>query len=398
MKITEVTPFLLRGDELYGSHSGAEEATDQGDWLLLVRVTTDAGLTGWSDIETFGPVAARVISGESMGAMGFRTIADILVGRNPLEVEQCWQEMYIGTAYYGRRGVAMQCISAVDNCLWSIRAQAAGHDLASALGGRRRDRLHAYASTLFRQTPEENAAAARRYTELGFSGVKFGWGGFGIDPVLDRDNLAAIREALGPGRAMMVDPGWYVVDGDRPRTRTAEQTSRMLGVLTEFDPYWVEDFVHPEQPAGYAAFKEEFPQLRFAAGEQQATSWDFDRLIGEGHIDVVQPDLTRCGGLTVAAQVAAAAQAAGREIVTHSWLTDLLHAYSLHYLATLSRAHWVEFNVAQSGLSRGVAARRMTLDADGTVAVPVGVGIGVEVNEDFVRAAMAPARVRPGPR
>lgn len=104
----------------------------------------------------------------------------------------------------------------------------------------------------------------------------------------------------------------------------------------------------------------------------------------------MQPDLTRCGGLTVAAQVAAAAQTAGREIVTHSWLTDLLHAYSLHYLATLTRAHWVEFNVAQSGLSRGVAARRITLDADGTVAVPTGTGIGVEVNEDFVRAAVAP--------
>ena len=69
---------------------------------------------------------------------------------------------------------------------------------------------------------------------------------------------------------------------------------------------------------------------------------------------MVQPDLTRCGGLTVAAQVAVTAQAAGREIVTHSWLTDLLHAYSLHYLAALSRAHWVEFNVAQSGLKAGV--------------------------------------------
>jgi L-alanine-DL-glutamate epimerase-like enolase superfamily enzyme len=390
VKITDISPFLLRGDEVYGSHSGAAEATDQGDWLLLVRVTTDAGLDGWSDIETLGPVAARVISGTSMGAMGFRTIADVLVGRDPLEVEQCWQEMYIATAYYGRRGVAMQCISAVDNCLWSIRAQAAGTDLATALGGRRRDRLHAYASTLFRQTPEENAAAATRYVELGFSGVKFGWGGFGIDSVLDRDNLAAIREALGPDRTMMVDPGWYVVDGERPRTRSTAQTRRMLSVLTGFDPYWVEDFAHPEQPGDYAAFKEEFPQLRFAAGEQQATSWDFDRLIAEGHIDVVQPDLTRCGGLTVATQVAAVAQAAEREIVTHSWLTDLLHAYSLHYLATLTRAHWVEFNVAQSGLSRSVAVRRMTLDSDGTVAVPAGVGIGVAVDEDFVRAAAIP--------
>jgi L-rhamnonate dehydratase len=387
MKITDVSPFLLRGEELYGSHEGAEEATDQGDWLLLVRVRTDDGFEGWSDIETFGPVGARVIRGDTMSAMGFRTIADVLVGRDPLEVEQRWQELYIATAYYGRRGVAMQCISAVDNCLWSIRAQSAGVDLATALGGRRRDRLPAYASTLFRRTPEENAAAAARYVELGFSGMKFGWGGFGVNPALDRDNLAAIRDTLGPDRAMMIDPGWYVVDGERPRMRSGDETRRMLGVLTEFDPYWVEDFVHPETPGDYAAFKKEFPQLRFAAGEQQATTWDFDRLISEACIDVVQPDLTRCGGLTVATQVAVAAQAAGREVVTHSWLTDLLHAYSLHYLATLDEANWVEYNVAQSSLSRGVVTGRIALDEGGTVAVPNAVGIGVEVDESFVRGA-----------
>jgi L-rhamnonate dehydratase len=390
VKIADVSPFLLRGEEIYGSHEGAEEATDQGDWLLLVRVRTDAGLEGWSDIETLGPVAARVISGDSMGAMGFRTIADILANTNPLEVERRWQELYIATAYYGRRGVAMQCISAVDNCLWSIRAQSAGVDLATALGGRRRERLPAYASTLFRRTPEANAAAARRYVELGFSGLKFGWGGFGIDPELDRDNLAAIRETLGRGRAMMIDPGWYIVDREQPRTRTAAETRRMLGVLTEFDPYWVEDFIHPETPGEYAGFKAEFPQLRFAAGEQQATTWDFDRLISEARIDVVQPDLTRCGGLTVATQIAAAAQSAGREVVTHSWLTDLLHAYSLHYLATLEEARWVEFNVAQSALSRGVVTRRMTLEGDGMVAVPTAVGIGVEIDETFVRGAAIP--------
>jgi L-alanine-DL-glutamate epimerase-like enolase superfamily enzyme len=387
MRISDVSAFLLRGDEIYGSHTGSEEATDQGDWLLLVCVRTDEGLEGWCDVETLGPVAARVISGQSMGAMGFRTIRDELIGKDPLDVEQLWQELYVATAYYGRRGVAMQCISAVDNCLWSIRAQAARTDVATVLGGRRRDRLPAYASTLFRQTPEENAAAARRYVDYGFAGVKFGWGGFGMDPATDRDNLAAIRDTLGPDRVLMTDPGWYVLDGSRPRTRTAEETRRMLGVLADFDPYWVEDFLHPETPGDYARFKQEFPQLRFAAGEQQATIWDFERLIGEARIDVLQPDLSRCGGLTVAQQIAPAAQAAGREIVTHSWLTDLLHAYSLHFLATLDDARWVEFNVAQSRLSRGVVRHRLALDADGMVGVPHGIGLGIEVDEEFIADA-----------
>lgn len=384
MKITDVTPILLAGDEKYGSHTGEREATDQGDRLLLVRVTTDEGLVGWSDVETLGPVAARVLSGSGMGALGFRTIAEELIGKDPLRAEDIWDELYIATAYYGRRGVVLHCMSAVDNCLWSIRAQADGVDLASVLGGRRRDRVPAYASTLFRATPDANAAAAARYAALGFRGVKFGWGGFGIDPGLDRDNLAAIRAALPADRALMVDPGWYVDDAGRPRIRTLAQTRAMLATLREVRPCWVEDFVHPERFGQYRELKREFPDLRFAAGEQQATVWDFRRLINEADIDVLQPDLSRCGGLTVATAVAVDARAGGREIVTHSWLTDLLHAYSLHYLATLPEAPWVEFNVAQSRLSSGVVREHLALAPDGTVPVPDGVGLGVDVDAEFV--------------
>ncbi|WP_279582825.1 enolase C-terminal domain-like protein [Fodinicola feengrottensis] len=196
--------------------------------------------------------------------------------------------------------------------------------------------------------------------------MKFGWGGFGMDPGLDRENLAAIRDALPAGHQLMVDPGWYVDDGGRPRTRTADQIRTMLSILSDFQPYWVEDFVHPEDFGQYRSFKAEFPGLRFAAGEQQATIWDFRRLLTESDIDVLQPDLSRCGGLTVALALRAETD---REIVTHSWLTDLLHAYSLHFLATLPSVTWVEFNVAQSELSRGACSSRLALEPDGTVAV-----------------------------
>lgn len=388
MKITDVSAVLLRGNETYGSRSGDAEATDQGDWLLLVRVATDEGLEGWADVETLGPVASRVITGQSMSAMGFRTLRDELVGKDPLDVEHIWNDMYLATAYYGRRGVAMHCISAVDNCLWSIRALAAGTDLATTLGRRHHARIPAYASTLFRATPSENAVAAQRYVNLGFRGVKFGWGGFGVDAGRDRENLAAIRDVLGPTRAFMTDPGWYVLDEDgRPRVRTDAQTRTMLRTLAAVAPYWVEDFLHPEQPGAYCRFKAEFGQLRFAAGEQQATMWDFERLIEEAQIDVIQPDLSRCGGLTVAKQLRPRARAAHKQVVTHSWLTDLLHAYSLHFLATLGDARWVEFNVAQSALSRGVTREHLKLEADGTLAVPDGPGVGVEVDTEFVASA-----------
>lgn len=385
MRITDVTPFLLRGDEVYGAHEGDAEATDQGDYLLLVRVRTDEGIEGWADVETLGPVAVEVIAGRSMGAMGFRTLAEILVGEDPLDIDQRWTDLYLASAYYGRRGVVMQCISAIDNCLWSIAAQAAEAPLHDLLGGARRDRIPAYASTLFRLSPEANAAAARWYVDQGFSAVKFGWGGFGVDPGHDRECLAAIREALGPDRTLMVDPGWYVDIAGRPSTRSREATTTMLATISEFDPYWVEDFVHPDLLEDYRDLKGEFPSLRFAAGEQQATTWEFDRLLDTDALSVVQPDLSRCGGLTVASALAPAAAERGVEVVTHSWLTDLLHGHSLHYLSALPEATWVEFNVAQSTLSRGVTLGRMTLQ-DGCVAVPEGIGIGVLPDLDFIAA------------
>ncbi len=384
MIITDVTPFLLKGDEIYGAHAGDAEATDQGDFLLLVRVQTDEGLEGWADVETLGSVAVEVITGQSMGAMGFRTLRDILIGQDATDIATRWEEMYLASAYYGRRGVVIQCISAIDNCLWSIAAQAAGVPLSELLGGRKREQLPAYASTLFRATPEANREAAHSYTALGFHGVKFGWGGFGIDNELDRDNLAAIREALGDECTLMVDPGWYLDEGGRPRTRTRDQTLSMLETISEFDPYWIEDFVHPDQLWGYQEFQEDFPALRFASGEQQATRWDFERLLREGSISVMQPDLSRCGGLSTATAVAPDALAQGVEIVTHSWLTDFLHAYSLHFLASLTSASWVEFNVSQSKLSRGVVQNRLKLAADGTVGVPDGVGIGPVPDVDFI--------------
>lgn len=380
MKIRDVTPFLLAGNESYQTHASGAEATDQGDWLLLIRVRTTEGMEAWADVETLGPVAARVVRGDGMGAMGFRTLEELMLGVEVHDIGEFWQQLYIGSVYYGRRGVAMQALSAIDNCLWAIRAQELGTEIAELLGGRRRDLIPAYASTLFRTTPDGNAAAARGYLERGFTAVKFGWGGFGIDPGLDRENLAAITEVLDPHH-LMVDPGWYIEDNGRPRVRTESETRLMLAALNDLSPIWVEDIVHPECFEAYALWSNEFPDLTFAAGEQQATTWELVRLMDCG-VGFVQPDLSRCGGLTVASQLATPADERRIQIVTHSWLTDLLHGYSLELLASLPSAPWVEFNVAQSELSRGVVSQPLQLAPDGTVAVPRTAGRSVDI--DFI--------------
>ena len=386
MKITDVEPILLRGQEAYASPADGAEATDNGDWQLLVRIATDDGLEGWADLETLAPAAVAVIGGQGMGTLGFHTLGSLLVGEDPLDVERLWDKLYVGSAYYGRRGIAMQCMSAIDNCLWSIRAQAAGISLAQLLGGRRRDKVTAYASTLFRATPEGMREATQGYVDKGFRAVKFGWGVFGEDPGRDRELVAAARETLGPDRDLLVDPGWYPVGWSRPGPmRSRREAIAMCQWLAEYDVGWVEDFIHPERFDEYAAVRAASP-VPLAAGEQLATIWEFERFIAEGCVDVIQPDLSRCGGLSVAAQVARMAERANIEFVPHSWLTHLLTGYSLQLIATLPRARFVEFNVSQSRLTAGIATAPFALDSDGTIAIPDTVGTGVDVDRDFIAA------------
>jgi L-alanine-DL-glutamate epimerase-like enolase superfamily enzyme len=400
MRITAVEPILIQGREQYGTNENAVEATDNGDWQLLVKVTTNEDLFAWADVETLAPAAVAIIVGDGSAMTGLKTLSELLVGENPFDIERLWEKLYIGSAYYGRRGIAMQCMSAIDNCLWSIRAQATGLSIATLLGGRRRDSVTAYASTLFRDTPQRTAEAAAHYAKVGFRAVKFGWGPFGEDEGLDRELVAAARDALGWDRQLLIDPGWYPVGWRKTGALTSVRSRRdalsLCQWLANYRVGWVEDFIHPEHFEEYAYVRNHSP-VPIAAGEQLATVWEFERFLRAGCVDIIQPDLSRCGGLTVAKRVADLAHDLGVDVVPHSWLTHLLTGYTLQYVAALPRARLIEFNSSQSELTRRTTAHPFKLAADGTIAIPQGPALGVEVDEDFVRTrqvSASAARVR----
>src|SRR5258708_35366423 len=102
MRITEVEPILLRGGETYGSKTGADEATDNGDWQLLIRIATDEGLTGWADVETLAPAAVAIIAGQGMATLGFRTLGELLLGEHPADCDRRGGKPEAGAALYGR--------------------------------------------------------------------------------------------------------------------------------------------------------------------------------------------------------------------------------------------------------------------------------------------------------
>jgi L-alanine-DL-glutamate epimerase-like enolase superfamily enzyme len=353
-------------------------------FVSLLKITTDAGITGWSDIETQPHVGKSIVDAPSGGQIGFESLRQALVGEDPLERERLWQKMYRYLAYYGRQGAGMHMISGADIALWDIAGKAFGQPVCKLLGAQYHKRVKAYASTLFRPTPDAMKQAVAGYLEQGFRAIKFGWGAFGYDLDLDMRLVQAARQAAGPGIDLMVDGGWYGTSYDNPyRPRAVKDWIRLVDALEAQDIFWLEDFLHPENLTGYAAVAQATRTLRIAAGEQLSGIADFERLAHEGHVHTLQPDLSRCGGLTVGRQIADMAQRQGIDCVPHAWLTDLLKAASLHLNAYQMNSLYLEYNVSSSSLLNNMCQQRIEM-TDGYIPVPDGPGLGVDVDESMI--------------
>src|SRR6185437_100163 len=377
MKITNVEVLVLKSPGLYNRPDGSEEPLGP-TYMGLVRVSTDAGITGYSDMETSAPVAKAAVEAPSWSEPGnecFEGLASLIVGENPLEPERLWYKMYRGSIYYGRRGVAIQAISAIDIALWDIMGKFYGQPVCVLLGAKWRDRVRAYASTLFRATPEAMREAARRYLDQGFTAIKFGWGVFGEDAGRDVRLVEAARTEIGAGIDLLIDTGWFV-------ERTPKQAIQVVRSLEPYRPFFIEEPLHPEDYDGYRRLAEAV-ETPIACGEQEATEWGFHDLITRAKVDILQPDLTRCGGFTVARKIVHIAERANVLVIPHSWSSDLLTAASLHLNAFQRRAVFIEFNTSQGPLSRELVNNPLRMQ-DGYLEVPTAPGLGVEVNQEVI--------------
>ena len=377
MKITNVEVLVLKSPGLYNRPEGSEEPLGP-TYMGLVRVSTDVGITGYSDMETSAPVAKAAVEAPSWSEPGnecFEGLASLIVGENPLEPERLWYKMYRGSIYYGRRGLAIQAISAIDIALWDIMGKFYGQPVCVLLGAKWRDRVRAYASTLFRPTPEAMREAARRYLDQGFTAIKFGWGIFGEDASQDVRLVEAARTEIGDKIDLLIDTGWFV-------ERTPKQAIQVTRSLEPYRPFFIEELLHPEDYDGYRRVAEAV-ETPIACGEQEATEWGFQELITRAKVDILQPDLTRCGGFTVARKIVHMAERANVLVIPHSWSSDLLTAASLHLNAFQRRAVFIEFNTSQGPLSRELVKSPLRMQ-NGFLEVPSTPGLGVEVNHDVI--------------
>jgi L-rhamnonate dehydratase len=369
MRITGVEAILLRPRGAIDSSIG--DGSQDG---VLVRVHTDEGITGLGEIDSSPAVAKAIIEAPASHKI-CSGLAALLVGENPLEIGRLWQKMYKGSLYFGRRGAAIHAISGVEIALWDIAGKAAGKPVHALLGGARRARIKAYASTLMPDTPAEAARTVEAQMKAGFKAVKLGWGPLGQSAALDVALVAAARKAGGENLDLMIDigKGWQSAREGIDRARRME----------EHRPYWIEEPFWPDDYAKYAALADAVA-TPIAGGEEETTLDDFERLVEKGHVEIVQPDVTRAGGIGECLRIADYARRHGRRCVLHAWSTGIIKAATLHVLAAMEEAEYMEYCVQTTDLNQRLVAGRFPL-VDGEVAIPCGPGLGIELDEAAVK-------------
>jgi L-rhamnonate dehydratase len=223
-------------------------------------------------------------------------------------------------------------------------------------------------------TPEEVTEAVSGLREQGFTAVKLGWGPLGQDPDHDVRLAGAARAAGGDGVEIMFDAGLgYVAD--------ATTAIRVARELEQLGVYWLEEPFEPDEYEAYAELADTV-EITVAAGEQDATRWGFRELIERGHVDLIQPDVTRCGGITETLRIAALAEEHGVALVPHAWKSGIIKAASLHVNAVLPGALFQEYCVAETAINTKLTHQLLPIEADGCVAVPTAPGLGIDLDED----------------
>jgi L-alanine-DL-glutamate epimerase-like enolase superfamily enzyme len=364
MKIVRIEPIVLRagGDADVTRADGTQDA-------FLVRVHTDEGLVGIGEADTSPYLARTMIDMPSSHSVA-RGFAEMLLGRNPLEIEVRWREMYRGSYHYGRAGAALHVISAIDMALWDIAGQSAGLPICDLLGGRGLDRVAVYASEVMPASAADVTRVAERAVEAGYDALKLGWGPLGEDPDHDEALIRTARETLGPARRLMIDGGMAY---------SVKRARQLLARTSDVDLYWLEEPLAADDYDGYRRLSDSV-DVRIAAGEADAGIKPFRALVERGRIDVLQPDLGRCGGFSVARQIAALAAETGVEVVPHCFSTGVLVAASLHLVAALAAPTLAEFSIAASPLVGELLTEPFVL-RDGCLEVPRQPGLGVSLDE-----------------
>lgn len=381
MRITGVECHVLLDPEYdVGATSSAQDD-------IVVLVHTDEGLTGIGETDVNPWIAKACIEAPGTHTMG-RGLTELLVGQDPLNVEQIWELLYTGSAMNGRRGAVISAIGAIDMALHDLRGKFLDKPIYELLGGAVRDSIVPYGSLQpevsgFEAYRDSLVSWAREAKRRGFAAVKAEvtlsgpYAHKGLDEPFERftEVVAAVRNEIGPDIVLMVDVQYAFPD--------AQTCMAVIRDWVDFELFFVETPLQADDFEGHLQLANEQP-IPIAAGEWLTTRFEFIEIMDKGGISVAQPDIGRVGGLTEAVRVAELAKERSKIIVPHVWKTGISIAAAMHLAAATTHCPYVEFlpaELCESQLRRQLVREDFTME-NGELPLPSGPGLGVELNEE----------------
>jgi L-rhamnonate dehydratase len=365
-------------------------ALDSGDLdssgeTIVVRLTDEDGRTGIGEADAPALAVRELVLMDDIHAWS-RGLRGLLLGRDPFEREALWHELAAATIYHGRRGLGVHALSAVDVALHDLAGKQLGRPVYQLLGGARQDRIRPYATLwpgavgerTLGQMMDAIGVLCERALAAGFRAVKMEV--FFGDLVSDRELAACVRE----GRRLVGDEVTFMVDFGY-RWNDWRDALPVLVAIEECDVFLAEATLRHDDLAGHAKLAARSP-IRIGGAEMAATADECREWLERGKVDVLQPDVNRCGGLTELKRIAELAAWAGAIVVPHHWKTGISAAASAHFQAATPNVPFVELlsPVVLDSPLRAELTRPEPVLEDGTLPLPTAPGLGVELVDEAV--------------
>ncbi|PCI33655.1 MAG: galactonate dehydratase [Flavobacteriaceae bacterium] len=376
MKIVKIETFILK-DTLSKSFFFSQWEYSER-CICIVKVTASNGQYGWG--EGYGPA--------SVLEAGIELLKPIVLGLNPLENEVVWNTMYRKTLDFARRGTLVASISAIDIAIWDLKGKILNLPVATLLGGAHRDKIRPYATGLY-FTSHDNPSQefdeeARKYVSQGFKAIKMKVG-LGIEE--DFKNVKRMREVVGDDIQLMVD------------SNHAYNFREAVLLAKKIEPFNISWFEEPLSPEFYHQYNElrSKTTIPISGGECEYLRFGFHQLLRNRSVDIIQPDICACGGLTEAKRIGTLATTYGVEVIPHTWGTSIGIHVALHFIANLeampgrmkSPDFLIEYDQTENALREQLTFPAIEMK-DGMIEVPNRPGLGIDVNEEVLRKFAIP--------
>ena len=369
-KITKVETYIVRDKLSHSFYFSQWKYSER--CICLVKITDSNGQYGWG--EGYGPA--------SVLEAGIKLLKPLLIGENPLHNEVIWNKMHRKTLDYARKGVLIASISAIDIAITDLKGKNLGLSVANLLGGSLRKKVQPYATGMYfsdLKNPSKNyQKEAEKYINMGFKAIKMK---VGLGVKQDFQNVKLMREIIGDDIMLMIDSN---------HAYSYNEALSLAKKIEQFDISWFEEPLSPEYYEQYAELRKN-TIIPIAGGECEYLRFGFLQLLKNKSLDILQPDICSCGGITEAKRIAALANSYGVPIVPHTWGSGIGIHVALQFIANLESIpgrlveapFLLEYDQTENRIRDYLTIPKIEIK-EGEIKIPNNPGLGVDVDERFL--------------